>query len=136
MRLFVSDQAPIQPKALANHIVKQLKVLGEGYMNGESTPLLKEENMMHFAVKMDKQGAFVSFEQREQAWKALYETIDAVQTFSKKKKSELKKCTDRISEEVNRENPEWLIVKGLLTLLKSEPTLIEKVEKLESVILP
>lgn len=134
MKLFVSDHITIQAKDLATHLVTQLQHLGESYLHGESKPLLKDEEMASFAVKMDKQGAFVSFEKREQAWENIYETIQLCNTIQENRRQELIDCVDRISIEVNKQQPEQIILKGLFSILKSEPFLMEPVEQLEAIL--
>ncbi|WP_026672693.1 TetR/AcrR family transcriptional regulator [Alkalihalobacterium bogoriense] len=135
MKLFVSDYTTIQSKDLATHIVTQLQHLGESYLHGDSQPLLKEEEMAFFAVQMDKQGAFVSFEKREQAWKDIYETIELCDTIQESQRKELIECVDRISIEVNKQQPEQIILKGLFSILKSEPLLKKSADQLEDILL-
>ncbi|MBP3949949.1 TetR/AcrR family transcriptional regulator [Bacillus suaedae] len=131
MRLFASEQAPLKPEQLAQHLVTQMKQLGESYLKGESLPLLTEEHMAPFAVKMDEDGAFVPFKQREEAWKKLYKTID---TFKGEEKRKYQECANRISEEAGKERPEWLVIKGLCLVMKEEPSLADPVTELESLL--
>ena len=75
MMLMISQYDSIDPAILGTHLVRQISLLAGDFLNGESAPLLDDEMMKPFAVSMDKEGAFISFEKREEAWKSLYDSI-------------------------------------------------------------
>lgn len=50
------------------------------------------EMLMDFAVEMDREGAFISFEKREQAWKTFYHKL---KDLKKGEASSLKEISNR-----------------------------------------
>ncbi|MCM3530942.1 hypothetical protein M4D56_17810 [Cytobacillus oceanisediminis] len=51
------------------------------------------EMLMDFAVEMDREGAFISFEKREQAWKTFYHKLKELK---KGEASSLKEIANRV----------------------------------------
>ncbi|MBT2709953.1 TetR/AcrR family transcriptional regulator [Bacillus sp. ISL-47] len=132
MMLLVTGQAEAEPAAIGKHIVRQQDVMANDFLNGNSQPILNEEMMQNFVVEMDREGAFVSFEKREQAWKTLYNKLnklDSSQSF------DLKEIANRISDETKKSRPEKVVLKGLFALLKENEEVADEAKALEDVIL-
>ncbi len=133
MMLMISQDDSLEPEILGTHIVRQITLLAGDFLDGESAPLLDDEMMKPFAVSMDKEGAFISFEKREEAWKSLYDKIkglsDATSTY-------FMNIANRISEECRKSNPDELIIAGLFRLLRDEDDLKVAIEELEEQLLP
>ncbi|MBW3113650.1 TetR/AcrR family transcriptional regulator [Bacillus sp. MCCB 382] len=133
MMLMISQDDSLEPEILGRHIVRQITLLAGDFLDGESAPLLDDEMMKPFAVSMDKEGAFISFEKREEAWKSLYDKIkglsDATSTY-------FMNIANRISEECRKSNPDELIIAGLFRLLRDEDDLKVAIEELEEQLLP
>ncbi|MGD6901240.1 TetR/AcrR family transcriptional regulator [Bacillus infantis] len=132
MMLMVSDQAKIEPDDIGVHLVRQLDAVANDFLEKGGNPVLTDEMMKHFVVHMDKEGAFVSFEKREQAWKDLYQKLNNLEP---QKSSWLKEIANRISKETKKSNPEKIILEGLFALLKGEGDIQKEARELEGEIL-
>lgn len=124
--LMISSENELAPDQLGKHIVRQIDILAKDYFAGKSNPLLDDEMMRPFSVGMDREGAFTSFEKRENAWKSLYESIHQLD-----QSHYYLEVTDRISEESRKSNPDEIVMRGLFQLLKAEEELKEKAQILE-----
>jgi AcrR family transcriptional regulator len=113
MMLLVQTESVLDPARLGKHIVRQITIIANDFFNGNSTPLLDDEIMKPFSVNMDREGAFISFEKREEAWKNLYAKIHSL----KDNVDEYLNIADRISEECRKSKPDELIIKGMFRLL-------------------
>ncbi|MCA1058907.1 TetR/AcrR family transcriptional regulator [Rossellomorea aquimaris] len=133
MMLMISQDDSIDPAILGAHLVRQISLLAGDFLNGESAPLLDDEMMKPFAVSMDKEGAFISFEKREEAWKSLY---DSIKGLSDTTSTYFMNIANRISEECRKSNPDELIITGLFRLLRDEEGLKIAAEELEKQLLP
>ena len=129
--LMISSENELAPDQLGKHIVRQIDILAKDYLAGKSKPLLDDEMMRPFSVGMDREGAFTSFEKRENAWKSLYESIHQLD-----QSPYYLEVTDRISEESRKSNPDEIVMRGLFQLLKTEEELEEKAQVLEMQLLP
>ena len=129
--LMISSENELAPDQLGKHIVRQIDILAKDYLSGKSNPLLDDEMMRPFSVGMDREGAFTSFEKRENAWKSLYESIHQLD-----QSHYYLEVTDRISEESRKSNPDEIVMRGLFQLLKAEEELKEKAQLLEVQLLP
>ncbi|TYS16664.1 TetR/AcrR family transcriptional regulator [Rossellomorea vietnamensis] len=132
MMLLISTESGLQPSKLGEHIVRQISILAQDFFNGNSTPLLDDEIMQPFSVNMDRQGAFISFEKRETAWKMLYSAIHSLNGDS----DYYLKMADRISEECRKSKPDELIIKGMFRLLADKEELRQAAVELEDELLP
>ncbi|WP_394138060.1 TetR/AcrR family transcriptional regulator [Cytobacillus oceanisediminis] len=132
MMLLVTGQAEAKPAAIGKHIVRQLEVMANDFLNGNSQPILNDEMMQDFIVDMDREGAFVSFEKREQAWKTLYNKLNKLDL---PQSSSLKEIANRISEETKKSRPEKVVLKGLFALLKENDEIANESKALEDEIL-
>ncbi|MGD6801859.1 TetR/AcrR family transcriptional regulator [Rossellomorea vietnamensis] len=132
MMLLISTESGLQPSKLGDHIVRQISILAQDFFNGNSTPLLDDEIMQPFSVNMDRQGAFISFEKREAAWKMLYSAIHSLNGDS----DDFLKMADRISEECRKSKPDELIIKGMFRLLADKEELRQAAIELEDELLP
>ncbi|MGF3102823.1 TetR/AcrR family transcriptional regulator [Rossellomorea sp. DUT-2] len=133
MMLMISHDNALDPEELGDHLVKQISLLANDFMNGNSSPLLDDDMMKSFTVSMDKEGAFISFEKRENAWKALYEKINGL---SEARGVYFLNIANRITKECRDSVPEELIIKGLFRLLADEEELKTEAEELERLLLP
>ncbi len=124
--LMISSENELAPDQLGKHIVRQIDILAKDYLAGKSNPLLDDEMMRPFSVGMDREGAFTSFEKRENAWKSLYESIHQLD-----QSHYYLEVTDRISEESRKSNPDEIVMRGLFQLLKADEELNEKAQLLE-----
>ncbi|WP_226658815.1 TetR/AcrR family transcriptional regulator [Pseudalkalibacillus hwajinpoensis] len=129
--LMVTSENELAPDKLGKHLVRQIDILAKDFLVGKSTPLLDDVMMRPFSVGMDREGAFTSFEKRENAWKSLYESIH-----QHKQSHYFLEVTDRISEESRKSNPDELVMRGLFQLLKSEEEISERAQLLEEQLLP
>ncbi|WP_273834350.1 TetR/AcrR family transcriptional regulator [Guptibacillus sedimenti] len=129
--LMISSENELAPDQLGKHIVRQIDILAKDYLAGKSNPLLDDEMMRPFSVGMDREGAFTSFEKRENAWKSLYESIHQLD-----QSHYYLEVTDRISEESRKSNPDEIVMRGLFQLLKADDELNEKAQILEMQLLP
>jgi len=129
--LMISSENELAPDQLGKHIVRQIDILAKDYLAGKSNPLLDDEMMRPFSVGMDREGAFTSFEKRENAWKSLYESIHQLD-----QSPYYLEVTDRISEESRKSNPDEIVMRGLFQLLKADDELNEKAQLLEMQLLP
>ncbi len=129
--LMISSESLLSPEKLGKHIVRQIDILASDFLAGNSTPLLDDEMMRPFSVGMDREGAFTSFEKRENAWKALYNNIHEL-----KQPQYYLEVTDRISEESRKSKPDEIVMRGLFHLLKEKDELKEHAQVLETQILP
>ncbi|WP_409250596.1 TetR/AcrR family transcriptional regulator [Bacillus sp. SCS-153A] len=127
MMLLISTESGLKPEDLGNHLVRQISILAEDYFNGSSTPLLDDEIMKPFTVNMDREGAFISFEKREEAWKNLYKKIHSLPDGG----PEYITIADRISEECRKSKPDELVIKGMFRLLTDVQELKDEAEELE-----
>ncbi|WP_436376605.1 TetR/AcrR family transcriptional regulator [Cytobacillus sp. BC1816] len=132
MMLMVSGKAKISPAKIGKHIVRQLEAMAIDFIRGNSHPILDEEMMKDFVVEMDKEGAFISFEKREQAWKTFYTKLKDLE---KSEASSLKEIANRISEETRKSRPEMVVIKGLFALLKENGEIAAAAKVLENEIL-
>ncbi|OHX44284.1 TetR/AcrR family transcriptional regulator [Cytobacillus oceanisediminis] len=132
MMLMVSEKAKIPPAKVGKHIVRQLEAMANDFIRGNSHPILDEEMMKDFAVEMDREGAFISFEKREQAWKTFYHKL---KDLKKSEASSLKEIANRISEETRKSRPEMVVIKGLFALLKENGEVAAAAKELENAIL-
>ncbi|GLB60679.1 TetR/AcrR family transcriptional regulator [Cytobacillus sp. NCCP-133] len=133
MMLMVNGQANAKPLDIGKHIGRQLDLMAKDFLNGDSKPILNDEMLRDFIVDMDREGAFVSFEKREQAWKVLYEKLNRLEP---EQSFPLKEAANRISEETRKARPEKLVLKGLFALLKQNNEIIIEARALEEEILP
>ncbi|WP_166001045.1 TetR/AcrR family transcriptional regulator [Bacillus sp. Cs-700] len=124
--LMITSENELAPDQLGKHIVRQIDILAKDYLAGKSNPLLDDEMMRPFSVGMDREGAFTSFEKRENAWKSLYESIHQLD-----QSHYYLEVTDRISEESRKSNPDEIVMRGLFQLLKADEELNEKAQLLE-----
>ncbi|MGF2616190.1 TetR/AcrR family transcriptional regulator [Rossellomorea vietnamensis] len=131
MMLLISTDSGLQPSKLGEHIVRQISILAQDYFKGNSSPLLDDEIMQPFSVNMDRQGAFISFEKREEAWKKLYDKIHSLGEASENYLS----MADRISEECRKSKPDELIIKGMFRLLSDKEELRQEAMELEEELL-
>ncbi|MCA0987130.1 TetR/AcrR family transcriptional regulator [Guptibacillus algicola] len=129
--LMISSESNLSPKELGQHIVRQIDILANDFLSGNSRPLLDDDMMRPFSVGMDREGAFMSFEKREEAWKAIYERVN---TLEEEKQYNLE-VTNRISEESRKSNPDELVMRGLFQLLKENQKLKTAAEALEEQLL-
>ncbi|RIW34618.1 TetR/AcrR family transcriptional regulator [Bacillus salacetis] len=127
MMLLISTESGLSPNELGRHIVRQISILADDFFKGNSSPLLTDEIMKPFSVNMDREGAFISFEKREQAWKNLYEKIHS----SVKNSGEYIRIADRISEECRKSKPDELVIKGMFRLLADVVELETEASELE-----
>ncbi|MGM0845644.1 MAG: TetR/AcrR family transcriptional regulator [Bacillota bacterium] len=132
MMLLISTDSVLEPAKLGKHIVRQISILAHDYFNGNSTPLLDDEIMKPFSVNMDREGAFISFEKREEAWKNLYSKIHSL----KESSEDYLKMADRISEECRKSKPDELIIKGMFRLLFDKEELRNEALVLKDELLP
>ena len=133
MMLMISQDDSLDPAILGKHVVRQISLLANDFLNGESSPLLNDNMMKPFAVSMDKEGAFISFEKRETAWRELYEKIKGL---GKDRVTYNLNIANRISEECRDSDPDELIIKGLFRLLMEEEDIRLEAEQLEKQLLP
>lgn len=133
MMLMISHDDSLDPARLGKHLVRQISLLAGDFLSGKSSPLLNDDMMKSFTVRMDKEGAFISFEKRENAWKSLYEKIKGL---GKSRVMYYMKIANRISEECRESEPDVLIIKGLFKLLMDDEDLIMEAEELEKQLLP
>ncbi|QTC40130.1 TetR/AcrR family transcriptional regulator [Bacillus sp. V3] len=133
MMLLISTDSDLEPADLGNHIVRQIMILADDFFEGKSAPLLDDEMMKPFSVDMDREGAFISFEKREEAWTNLYEKIHSLED---DEAGGYVKVADRISEECRKSKPDELILKGMFRLLRDVEDLKEEVTELEKQLLP
>ncbi|MDX8343565.1 TetR/AcrR family transcriptional regulator [Rossellomorea sp. YZS02] len=133
MMLMISQDDSLEPEILGTHIVRQITLLANDFLNGHSSPLLDDDLMKPFTVSMDKEGAFISFEKRENAWKALY---DKIKELSATQVTYLMNIANRISEQCRETDPDELIIKGLFRLLMEEKNIKVEAEELEKQLLP
>ncbi|EDL66662.1 TetR/AcrR family transcriptional regulator [Bacillus sp. SG-1] len=126
MMLLISTESGLDPEELGNHIVRQISILAEDYFKGNSTPLLDDEIMKPFSVNMDREGTFISFEKREEAWKNLYDKIHSLPS-----SGEYINIADRISEECRKSKPDELVIKGMFSLLSEVNELRKEAAELE-----
>lgn len=129
--LMISSESNLNPKELGQHIVRQIDILANDFLSGNSHPLLDDDMMRPFSVGMDREGAFMSFEKREEAWKAIYERVNTLE----EEKQYYLEVTNRISEESRKSNPDELVMRGLFQLLKEEQDLKDAAEALEEQLL-
>ncbi|MCA0989665.1 TetR/AcrR family transcriptional regulator [Pseudalkalibacillus hwajinpoensis] len=129
--LMISSENELVPEQLGKHIVRQIDILAKDFLAGKSNPLLDDQMMRPFSVGMDREGAFTSFEKRENAWKSLYESIHQLD-----QSHYYLEVTDRISEESRKSNPDEIVMRGLFQLLKADDELNEKAQLLEMQLLP
>ncbi|MCA1055457.1 TetR/AcrR family transcriptional regulator [Rossellomorea aquimaris] len=131
MMLLISTESDLKPADLGKHIVRQIVTLANDFFDGKSTPLLNDDMMKPFAVDMDREGAFISFEKREEAWSHLYGKIHELND-----SDQYVTIADRISEECKKSKPDELIIKGMLRLLADSAELQQEVSELEKQLLP
>ncbi len=129
--LMISSESVLAPEALGKHIVRQIDILAGDFLAGKSKPLLDDEMMRPFSVGMDREGAFTSFEKRENAWKALYDRVHELDH-----SKYYLEVTDRISEQSRKSKPDEIVMRGLFHLLKEEAMLKSEAEELEKELLP
>jgi AcrR family transcriptional regulator len=127
MMLLISTESGLSPGELGEHIVRQISILADDFFVGNSTPLLNDKIMQPFSVNMDREGAFISFEKREKAWKNLYAKIDALP----EKSGDYIRAADRISEECRKSKPDELVIKGMFKLLADAKELEKEAVELE-----
>jgi hypothetical protein len=133
MMLLISTESDLKPEDLGKHIVRQIMILANDFFERESAPLLDDEMMKPFSVGMDREGAFISFEKREEAWTNLYNKIHSLKSGEA---GEYVNIADRISEECRKSKPDELIIKGMLRLLADVDGLKQEVSELEKQLLP
>jgi AcrR family transcriptional regulator len=133
MMLLISTESDLEPADLGRHIVRQIMILADDFFEGKSAPLLDDDMMKPFSVDMDREGAFISFEKREEAWTNLYEKIHSL---GSDEAGEYVKFADRISEECRKSRPDELIIKGMFRLLRDVKELKDEVTELEKQLLP
>ncbi|MBN8191236.1 TetR/AcrR family transcriptional regulator [Bacillus sp. NTK074B] len=133
MMLMISHDDSLNPEILGTHIVRQISLLASDFLNGNSAPLLDDDLMKPFTVSMDKEGAFISFEKRENAWRALYDKIKELNTTQV---PYLMNIANRILEQCRETDPDELIIKGLFRLLMEEQEIKLQAEDLEKQLLP
>jgi AcrR family transcriptional regulator len=133
MMLMITQDDSLAPARLGTHLVRQISLLASDFLSGNSSPLLNDDMMKPFAVSMDKEGAFISFEKREYAWKSLYEKIKGL---SKTRGTYFMNITNRISEQCRTSDPDELIIKGLFRLLMDDEDIRLEAEELERQLLP
>ncbi|PFA67653.1 TetR family transcriptional regulator [Bacillus sp. AFS015802] len=132
MMLMISQDDTLDPATLGTHLVRQISLLASDFLCGNSRPLLDDDMMKSFSVDMDKEGAFISFEKRENAWKSLYEKIKGL---DKARVTYYMDIANRISAECRESDPDKLIIKGLFRLLMDEKDLKLEAEELEKQLL-
>lgn len=128
--LMISSESELDPKELGRHLVRQIDILANDFLAGESKALLDDEMMRPFSVRMDREGAFTSFEKREKAWKAVYKQIHTLD-----QEHYFLEVTNRISEESRKSKPDELVIRGLFHLLKEEEKLKAEAIALEEQLL-
>lgn len=133
MMLLISTNDTLDPSVLGKHLVRQISLLAEDFLEGKSKPLLNDKMMKSFSVSMDREGAFISFEKRENAWKGLYEKISGL---SEEHVKYYMNIANRISEECRQAEPDELVIKGLFRLLMDKKELKIEAEELEMQLLP
>jgi AcrR family transcriptional regulator len=133
MMLLISTDDALAPSILGKHLVRQISLLAGDFLEGKSKPLLNDEMMNSFSVSMDREGAFISFEKRENAWKSLYEKINGL---SKDRVEYYMSIANRISEECRQSNQDELIIRGLFRLMTDEENLKNEAIELEMQLLP
>ncbi|MCA1062609.1 TetR/AcrR family transcriptional regulator (plasmid) [Cytobacillus spongiae] len=133
MMLLISHDELLDPAILGKHVVRQITLLAEDFLDGKSTPLLDDVMMKSFSVSMDREGAFISFEKREEAWKELYNSIKGLE---EDRAQYYLKIANRISEEYRQSAPDELIIKGLFRLMVEEDRLKNEANTLQSHLLP
>ncbi|WP_421385233.1 TetR/AcrR family transcriptional regulator [Bacillus salacetis] len=131
MMLLISTDSGLAPEDLGKHIVRQISNLADDFFKGNSTPLLNDEIMKPFSVNIDREGAFISFEKREEAWNNLYGKIHSLPEGS----GDYLHIADRISEECRKSKPDELVIKGMFRLLKDEDELKKAASALEKELL-
>ncbi|MEI2663047.1 TetR/AcrR family transcriptional regulator [Rossellomorea sp. LJF3] len=131
MMLLISHDDTLNPSRLGAHLVRQITLLANDFLCGESSPQLNDDMMKSFSVSMDKEGAFISFEKREKAWESLYGKIKGIDD-----SRDYVNIANRISEECRESEPDKLILKGLFRLLKDKEELRIEAEELERQLLP
>jgi AcrR family transcriptional regulator len=131
MMLMISQDDTLDPSRLGAHLVRQITLLANDFLRGNSSPQLNDDMMKSFSVSMDKEGAFISFEKREKAWESLYVKIEGMDD-----SKDYVDIANRISEECRESEPDKLILKGLFRLLKDEADLNKEAEELERQLLP
>ncbi|WP_044337178.1 TetR/AcrR family transcriptional regulator [Rossellomorea aquimaris] len=133
MMLLISTDDALDPSILGKHLVRQISLLAGDFLEGKSKPLLDDEMMKSFSVSMDREGAFISFEERENAWKSLYEKINGL---SENRVTYYMNIANRISEECRQSNQDELIIRGLFRLMTDEEDLKKEALELEMQLLP
>ncbi|TMU87551.1 TetR/AcrR family transcriptional regulator [Bacillus sp. BHET2] len=133
MMLMISQDDSLEPEKLGKHLVRQISLLANDFLKGNSRPLLDDGMMKSFSVSMDKEGAFISFEKRESAWKSLY---DKIKGLSKTRVMYFMNIANRISDQCRKSDPDELIIKGLFRLLMDEEDIKLEAEELELQLLP
>ncbi|WP_201714007.1 TetR/AcrR family transcriptional regulator [Rossellomorea arthrocnemi] len=133
MMLMITQDDSLEPARLGKHLVRQISLLAHDFLSGNSSPLLNDDMMKPFAVNMDKEGAFISFEKREYAWKSLYEKINDL---GKAQVTYFMNIANRISEECRKSDPDELVIKGLFRLLMENEDVRLEAEELEKQLLP
>jgi AcrR family transcriptional regulator len=133
MILLISTESDLEPAELGKHMVRQIKNLADDFFKGGSAPLLDDDMMKPFSVDIDREGAFISFEKREEAWTDLYEKIHGLDS---DEAGEYAGIADRISEECRKSKPDVLILKGMFRLLRDKEELKKEASELEKQLLP
>ncbi|UTE75619.1 TetR/AcrR family transcriptional regulator [Rossellomorea sp. KS-H15a] len=131
MMLMISQDDTLDPSRLGAHLVRQITLLANDFLRGNSSPQLNDDMMKSFSVSMDKEGAFISFEKREKAWESLYGKIKGMDN-----SRDYVDIANRISEECRESEPDKLILKGLFRLLMDKEELRIEAEELERQLLP
>ncbi|MCC5802338.1 MULTISPECIES: TetR/AcrR family transcriptional regulator [Rossellomorea] len=131
MMLMISQDDTLDPSRLGTHLVRQITLLANDFLSGKSSPQLNDDMMKSFTVSMDKEGAFISFEKRENAWKSLYEKIKGLDN-----SKYYMHIANRISEECRESDMDKLIIKGLFRLLMDDEDIKLEAEELEKQLLP
>ncbi|CAN7406157.1 TetR/AcrR family transcriptional regulator [Rossellomorea sp. LjRoot5] len=131
MMLMISQDDTLEPSRLGTHLVRQITLLANDFLIGESSPQLNDDMMKSFSVSMDREGAFISFEKREKAWKSLYGKINGMDN-----SGYYMDIANRISGECRESDPDKLVLKGLFRLLMDTEDLRMEAEELEKQLLP
>jgi AcrR family transcriptional regulator len=131
MMLMISHDDTLDPSRLGTHLVRQITLLANDFLSGNSSPQLNDDMMKSFSVSMDKEGAFISFENRENAWRSLYGKIKGMDNGR-----DYMVIANRISAECRESEPDKLILKGLFRLLMDNEELRIEAEELERQLLP
>jgi AcrR family transcriptional regulator len=131
MMLMISQDDTLDPSRLGRHLVRQITLLAHDFLSGESSPQLNDDMMKSFSVSMDKEGAFISFEKREKAWKSLYGKIKVMNN-----SGYYMDIANRISGECRGSEPDKLVLKGLFRLLMDTEGIRVEAEELEKQLLP